>query len=76
MRSKAYYILEGIFNQRQMEGRDAETVVRFMMVELRRGTYSGASGDHLPSASEGESPDHGLRGDGKDSDAKDASGEA
>ena len=36
MRSKAYYKLEEMFNQRQMEGRDAETVVRFMMTELRR----------------------------------------
>jgi len=36
MRSKAYYLLEEIFNQRQMEGRDAETVVRFMMMELKR----------------------------------------
>ena len=36
MRSKAYYILEELFNKRQMEGRDADLVVRFMMVELRR----------------------------------------
>ena len=36
MRSKAYYKLEEMFNQRQMEGRDAEIVVRFMLSELRR----------------------------------------
>ena len=59
-----------------MEGRDAETVIRFMAVELRRGTYSGATRDNLPRVSEGESPDSSLRGDGEDSYAKDASGEA
>jgi hypothetical protein len=40
------------------------------------GTDQRATGDNLPCASEGESPDHGLRGDGEDSYAQDARGEA
>ncbi len=41
MRSKAYYLLEAMFNKRQMEGRDAKLVVRFLMVALKHAEQSG-----------------------------------